>query len=215
LIFDMDGVLCDSEPLIAEAAACMFAERYGVTVDLEEFRPFVGTGEQRYLGGVAERHGLRLDSDTDKKRVYDLYLQRIPGRLRPVAGAVQMVGAARATGWRIALATSADEVKMHGNMREIGISTDEFDAIITGDQVTRKKPQPDIFLVAARALGLAPSECIVVEDAIHGVLAAKAAGMRCLALTTTFSETDLKAAGADWTAPDFTQLPEGCPLQSA
>src|SRR5512146_124494 len=84
VVFDMDGVLCDSEPFICEAATRMFAERYGLAVCREDFVPFVGAGENRYLGGVAEKHGVRLDLESDKKRTYDLYLQIIRGRLRPL-----------------------------------------------------------------------------------------------------------------------------------
>ena len=58
IIFDMDGVLCDSEPLIAEAAGRMFREKYGVPATPEDFQPFIGTGEDRFLGGVAEKYGV-------------------------------------------------------------------------------------------------------------------------------------------------------------
>ena len=82
IIFDMDGVLCDSEPFIAEAAAKMFAERHGTAVTPEDFHPFVGTGEDRFLGGVAEKYGVKLDMPADKDRTYAIYLDIIRGRLR-------------------------------------------------------------------------------------------------------------------------------------
>jgi beta-phosphoglucomutase-like phosphatase (HAD superfamily) len=70
------------------------------------------------------------------------------------------------------------------------------------------KPAPDIFLEAARRLGLEPSCCLVIEDAVSGVVAAKAAGALCLGLTTSFSADRLKEAAADWTAPDLASAPE-------
>ena len=77
VIFDMDGVLTDSEPLITEAAVAMFQEK-GLAVQPEDFRPFVGTGEDRYIGGVAEKYNFPLDIAAAKKRAYEIYLERVP-----------------------------------------------------------------------------------------------------------------------------------------
>src|SRR6185437_5723672 len=85
VIFDMDGVLLESEPFIAAAAVKMFAEK-GVAVAPEEFRPFIGTGEDRFLGGVAEARGVTLDMPRDKVRTYEIYLDLIAGRLEALPG---------------------------------------------------------------------------------------------------------------------------------
>src|SRR5512136_2214965 len=90
VIFDMDGVLTDSEPLINEAAVAMFRE-HGLAVQPEDFLPFVGTGEDRYLGGVAERYHFHLDIAAAKKRTYEIYLELVPQRLRAFPGATQFV----------------------------------------------------------------------------------------------------------------------------
>jgi len=71
------------------------------------------------------------------------------------------------------------------------------------------KPAPDIFVEAARRLGLEPRVCLVIEDAVAGVTAAKAAGSRCLGITSSFSADRLMAAGADWSAPDLESAPDG------
>jgi len=207
IVFDMDGVLCDSEPFICEAAVQMFRERHGAEVARSDFVPFVGAGEDRYLGGVAEKHGIRLDLEADKKFTYDRYLLLIRGRLRPLAGAAEFVAAARARGLRLAVATSADLVKLEGNLREIGLPAAAFDATVNGLEVARKKPAPDLFLEACRRLGVEPERGLVVEDAPNGIRAAKAAGCLCLGLTTSFAADALRAAGADWTAPDLASAP--------
>ncbi len=202
----MDGVLCDSEPLIAEAACRMFAERHGVRVTPADFHPFVGTGEDRYLGGVAEKYGVTLQRPGDKARVYEIYLELIPGRLRPLPGVTAFIASARAAGWRLAVATSADRIKMDGNLREIGLPAKTFDAVVTGEDIEHKKPAPDIFLLAARRIGVPPERCVVVEDAVSGVTAAKAAGARCLGLTGSYPAAALRAAGADWTADGLDRV---------
>ena len=209
VIFDMDGVLCDSEDFMAEAAAAMFVETYGVTVHPDEFRPFRGMGEDRYLGGVAKNHGITLDLAVDKNRAYGIFLQRIPGRLHPLPGAVEFIKSCRGRGLKLAVATSADRMKLNGMLPEIGLPHQLFDAIVTGSDVARKKPNPDIFLAAAKLIGLPAEQCLVVEDAASGVQAAKAAGSRCLALTTSLDAGTLCGLGADWVAADLAHVPAG------
>jgi HAD superfamily hydrolase (TIGR01509 family) len=204
VLFDMDGVLVDSESFIAEAAIAMLAERYRVAATREDFLPFIGMGENRFIGGVAEKYGVAIDIVPDKARTYELYFELIRGRLRELPGAVAFVRECRARGLRVAIATSADRNKLHANLREIGLSEADFDAVVDGLEIERKKPFPDIYLEAARRLGFGPETCLVVEDAVSGVKAAKAAGSACLALGGSFSEAELRAAGADWYARDLT-----------
>jgi len=204
VIFDMDGVLLDSEPFICKAACMMFAER-GLMVKPEDFVPFVGAGENRYIGGVAEKYDFPVDIVEVKRRTYEIYLDIIKGRLEPLPGVHEFLGACRKAGKKMALATSADYVKAEGNLREIGLPMSTFDAVITGDDVVHKKPHPEIFLTSAHKLGLDPRTCLVVEDAVNGVAAARDAGSRCLALTTSFSREQL--TGADWFAPTLAEAP--------
>ena len=207
VIFDMDGVLCDSERFIAEAGVAMFRETHGLTVSAEDFTPFVGTGENRYLGGVAQKYGVTLDLDRDKARTYAIYLEIIRGRLQPLPGVREFIADCRRRGLKLAVASSADRVKVEGNLREIQLPPSQFDTVVNGLDVTHKKPHPEIFLLAATHLGLTGPQCIVVEDAPNGVQAAKAAASRCLGLTTTFSAEELRRNGADWTAPDLAHVP--------
>jgi len=207
VIFDMDGVLLDSEPFICKAAMMMFAER-GLVVKPEDFLPFVGAGEDRFIGGVAEKYGFPLELQADKKRTYEIYLEIIKGQLYPLDGAVSFLETCRKSGKKMALATSADYIKMAGNLKEIGIHPSSFNAVITGENVIHKKPDPEIFILAAKRMGLTPGECLVVEDAVNGVRAAKASGGRCLALTTSFTQEELFAAGADWCAENLAKAPK-------
>jgi HAD superfamily hydrolase (TIGR01509 family) len=193
VIFDMDGVLTDSEPLISEAAIRMFSEK-GVAVQPEDFLPFVGAGEERYIGGVAEKYRLPLDLAAAKTRTYEIYLELVPTRLEAFPGAVNLVQSCRAAGLKVAVASSADRVKIEANLRKIGLPPDQWDAVVCAEDVQLKKPAPDIFLIAARKLEHAPSDCVVIEDAVNGVQAAKAAGMRCVAVAQSFGANKLQMA---------------------
>ena len=103
------------------------------------------------------------------------------------------------------MATSADEVKMKANLAEIGIPVETFDAAVNGLMIENKKPDPEIFITAARHLGLRPEECLVVEDAVNGVEAGKRAGARVLAIMSSFNREQLKEA--DWIVKDLTTYP--------
>ncbi len=204
VLFDMDGVLVDSEPFICQAAIAMFRE-HGLEVRESDFIPFVGTGENRYIGGVAEKYGFDLHKERDKARTYEIYEEITQGKLSPLPGTIEFISACRQAGLLLAVATSADEAKMLINLREIGIPASSFDTTVNGLQIERKKPYPDIYLMAAFLLGLDPSSCLVVEDAPSGLKAGKAAGSRCLGLTTSFPAEDLQLA--DWIADDLSCVP--------
>lgn len=204
VLFDMDGVLVDSEEYICKAAMEMFREK-GIMVKPEDFLPFVGTGENRYIGGVAEKFGLKIDISEAKATTYKIYKDITRGKLKPLPGAAGFIARCRKAGLRLALATSADRVKMDINLREIGLPVKDFDATVNGLEVERKKPFPDIYIAAASRIGLKTAECLVVEDAVNGVRAAKEAGCRCLAVTTSFSRSELSEA--DWICDSLLEVP--------
>ncbi len=195
VLFDMDGVLVDSEAYICRAGMAMFAEK-GYPVLAEDFLPFTGMGENRYLGGVAEKHKIPFDLEKDKARTYEIYAALVRGKLSPLDGVHDFIGKCKNRELKMAVASSADPVKVNINLKEIGLDSKLFQAVVTGLDIEHKKPAPDIFLKAAKLMGADPKRCLVVEDAISGVAAGKAAGARVLALTTSFSSREL--AGADW-----------------
>ena len=206
VLLDMDGVLVDTEELIARAAVEMFREK-GLQVTPEDFLPFVGTGEIRYLGGVAEKYHFPLDIPEAKKRVYEIYDEIARDGLKVLPGVRSFIEECRERGLKMAVATSADRVKMLINLREGDLPQSWFDALITAEDVTHKKPAPDVYLKAAEKLGLSPSHCLVVEDAPAGIEAGKKAGAHVLGLTTSFPPERLTAA--DWIARDLAHVPEG------
>jgi len=206
ILFDMDGVLVDSEEFICEAAIRMFKER-GLEVKAEDFVPFVGMGENRYLGGVAEKYHFPFDREKDKQRTYKIYGELTKGRLKALPGVYQFVVQCRKKGLKIAIATSADKVKLEINLQALQFPDGTIDATVNGLEVEHKKPDPEIYRVAAQKLGLRPEECLVVEDAVSGVKAGKAAGCRVLAVLTSFPAEKLNEA--DWVCTSLAEVPAG------
>ncbi|NLF19737.1 MAG: HAD-IA family hydrolase [Lentisphaerae bacterium] len=204
VIFDMDGVLTDSEPVIKEAAIAGLRE-FGIAPRPEDFEAFVGMGEDRYIGGVAQLHGLAY-VPAMKRRVYEIYLERVPGRVRAFPGVHDLVHDLRRRGLALAVASSADRIKVEATLKAIDLAPALFGAVLTGEAVEHKKPSPDIFLAAARRLGIDPADCCVVEDAVSGVRAAKAAGMRCVAVEQSFPAAVLAPAGPDCIRPSVAAV---------
>jgi beta-phosphoglucomutase len=207
ILFDMDGVLLDSEEFITQAGVLMFKEK-GFTVQGSDFKPFTGMGENRFLGGVAAHYNIPFDLQKDKARAYAIYGEITRGRLKPLRGVTEFIGRCRKRNLKLAVATSADEVKMLINLRETGLKEELFDTLVNGLEVVHKKPHPEIYLLAAKRLDLDPRECLVVEDAISGMKAAKAAGCKCLMLTTSFPADFFDQA--DWVVKDLTEAPDAC-----
>lgn len=190
VLFDMDGVLCNSEEPSRRAGVDVFAEM-GVDVTVDDFVPFMGTGEANFLGGVASVKGVKgFDTDVAKKRFFEIYLEKYakPNSGIGFPGAFELITQCKAKGLKVAVASSADRIKVDANLAAAGLSIQLFDAIVSADAFEKLKPAPDIFLSASNILNVPPSECIVIEDALAGLQAANAAKMRCIVVTTTLSE---------------------------
>jgi len=199
VLFDMDGVLCDSEELSRDAAVRLFADHYGTAVKASDFSAFTGTGEAAFLTGVAHLYGVPAwDAEVAKAQFFDIYLRRgYVARLTPFRGVAGLIERLKALGLRVAVASSADAIKVTANLNAIGLGVDAFDATTSGEEVVRKKPDPAVFFKAADKVGAAYGRCVVVEDAVAGVVAAKAAGMRCVGVSTSMPAAALVEAGAD------------------
>ncbi len=203
-LFDMDGVLFCSAPVTMRAATEVLAS-YGVTAQKEDFIPFFGAGEARFIGGVAEKYGVEYEPAM-KDKTYEKYLQYVQEGLLVYPGARTVLETLKAEGHALALCSSADRIKIEANMETAGIPLSVFDVIMSGNDVTRKKPSPDIFLIAAQKLLANPKDCVVIEDALTGIQAAKHAGMICVAVTNSFSREQLADAKPDFMIDSLSEL---------
>lgn len=204
VIFDMDGVLIDSE-LAMRVSAQEALKEYGVNAPAEDFDEFTGMGENRFVGGVAEKHGVPFRTEM-KDRAYELYGTTIKNLIVVYEGIAELIRSLKAEGRKIAVASAADRVKVLINLDCIGVTAADFNAVITGSVVSKNKPDPEIYLTAAAAIGADPATCIVNEDTPAGIRAAKAAGMLCVGITSTYSEEILRANGADYILPHTSGL---------
>lgn len=203
-LFDMDGVLVCSAPVTIRAALEVLSE-YGITAKREDFTPFIGAGEAQFVGGVAEQYGVAYTPEM-KDKTYEKYMVYAREGLQIYPNAKKVLELLKARGDRVALCSSADFIKIQANMAAADIPLATFDAIVSGNDTERKKPHPDIFLAAACQLGVAPSDCLVIEDAVNGIQAAKRAGMRCAAVTTSFSRARLTGEQPDFILDDLMDI---------
>ena len=205
VLFDMDGVLIESEWLMRATAIQALAD-YGVTARDEDFLEFTGCGEDRFVGGVAEKHGVPYDTAM-KERAYDYYGSRVRAEARVPRGVAEMLETLHSRGLKLAVCSAADLRKVRYNLEAVGVPESLFTALVTGSDVARKKPFPDIYLEGARRVGVAPENCLVVEDALSGIAAAHAAGMDAAAVPTTFSVEELQTqAHPEYLLDEIAQL---------
>lgn len=186
ILFDMDGVLIESEYLMRATAIQALAE-YGVQAQHEDFFEFTGMGEDRFIGGVAEKHGVTYTTAM-KELAYDYFGQRVKEEAHVPEGVKEMLQVLHDKGLVLAVCSAADLRKVRYNLMAIGVDENIFSALVTGSDVARKKPFPDIYLEGARRIGMDPKDCLVVEDALSGIQAAHAAGMDAVAVPTSFTK---------------------------
>lgn len=185
MIFDIDGTLVDNMHLHAEAFG-VFAERHGLPPLTKADRARLdGRRNSEIFPILFKRDVSREEWQAYEHEKEGLYRELSKGRLSPMKGLVALIARLQAESVAMALATSAPKPNVTHTLAELGMS-DTFPVIVRGDEVAKGKPAPDVFIEAARRLGVAAAECLVFEDAPMGIEAAQAAGMRVVALTTSF-----------------------------
>lgn len=191
LIFDMDGVLVDSAKPHFESW-CRLGCELGREVSEAQFWPTFGRQNRDVIPDLFEIHDAeRIERLSERKE--DLYRGIIRDRVPAMDGAVELIRACHGAGFKLAIGSSGPPENVDVVLRGMGVD-DLFDAKITSRQVTRGKPDPQVFVLAAEALGIPATRCAVVEDAPAGVRAALAAGMTAIALTGGHPTEQLRSA---------------------
>ena len=210
VLFDMDGTLVDNMSYHVQAWVAL-ARTLGLDehrAPAERFeREFAGKRNEEILAALLGRalppeEAQRL-ADEKEAHYRALYA---PHRVA-LRGAPELLGRLRDAGRPLAVSTAAPQANRDFVLGGLHLRP-FFSCVVGAEDVARGKPFPDIFLATARALGVEPAGCVVFEDAINGILAARAAGMFAVGVTTLVPEAALREAGAHWVTRDFASLPE-------
>jgi beta-phosphoglucomutase len=202
VIFDLDGVLVNTGPFHKQSWYDL-AAREGFQMSDELFYTTFGMQNYQIIPQLANRPLTRAEIDRLSDWKEARYRELIKGRLVLLPGVKDLLACLKASGFLLAVGSSTPRVNLDFMLDETSCH-DYFDAIVTGEEVKNGKPAPDTFLKAAEKLHLPPACCVVIEDAVQGIQAAKAAGMKVIAITTTRPKKDL--AAADRIIDSMTQL---------
>lgn len=193
ILFDLDGLMFDSEPHSLASWEAVLAER-GVTLDQLTIDSILGRRIDATARTLIDKYHLpdTVQGLADAKTEYQI--THLADKVKPMPGLIELLDEIDRRGLKKAVASSGLRRYVEAVLRANGL-LERFSVIVTGDQVAHGKPAPDVFLAAARALNVEPQHCLVLEDAPHGVLAAKAAGMTCLGVPDhSVAQLDLSQA---------------------
>ena len=180
VIFDMDGVMVHTAPQHFAAWRRVFAEMERELSE-EEFRGIFGRRNQEILRHVLGDRISKAQVEESGRRKEEYYRALVRGEVEAAPGFISLLTALKDNAFKIAVGTSAPRHNVQLILGELGI-TEELDAVVTGEDVERGKPDPETFLLAAQQCKVEPMRCVVFEDAVAGIQAARAAGMRCVGI---------------------------------
>jgi HAD superfamily hydrolase (TIGR01509 family) len=199
MIFDVDGLIGDTEPINAKVTIRILEEKFGLKgIRREDFTAGYGRGAEQYVKVGARAHGLEL-TDEQAHEAAEIREHRLAETVRKEGlpafpGVLNLIHAAlKEDGFRLAIATSATRELSEAILTAVKVPFERM-VYVSGSDVKKKKPDPQIFLIAIERLGLPAARCVVFEDAPSGVQAAKAAGARCIAVTNTVPADQLDGA---------------------
>lgn len=181
VIFDMDGVLVDTEPLADLHFSKFLKEKFSIKVEPEFFQRFRGSTSKHFWEIIIEEFDLDISADeiiTEARPRYLDFLKK--SNLKTISGVKELIENLLKVNIKIAVASSASTNRIKTILEIIKLS-DKFEIIISADDIKNSKPHPEIYLIAAKTLGVDSKDCIAIEDATNGVKSAKEAGMKVIA----------------------------------
>ena len=194
VIFDMDGVLSDSEPIYHNSLNQVLGEQGHALTDEDNFE-ILGTTVEYSWKWIIDRFGLEGSLDSWIARYDAIIVDNLRQHVEPSPGVYELLDGVVSRGLKLGLASSSQGKWVEALLTTLGIQ-DRFEAVVSGEMVTNGKPDPEIFLTAALRLDVDPTRCLVIEDSPHGISAGKSAGMKVVAVVTPLTK-DLDLSEAD------------------
>lgn len=194
VIFDMDGVLVDSAAAHYESWQRVAVERGAGPISEAQFKATFGGRNSEIIAAWFDETDIEKAKEIGRRKE-EIYREIIRGNVRSMPGATELIARLRRDGARLAIGSSGPPENIAMVCEAMGIGN-AFNAIVTGADVKRGKPEPDVFLLAAEKMGVVPGQAVVIEDAPLGVEAANRAGMKCVGLTSSHPAAALTEA--DW-----------------
>jgi beta-phosphoglucomutase family hydrolase len=192
VIWDMDGVIADTGPYHLKAWQETFSKR-GIEFTENDFRHSFGMRNDAIIPVILGKEIMREEIDRISYEKEAVFRRLIGGDIKPLPGVIALMKSLAEAGFKMALASSTPRENIRLVTGSLGIEK-YLESIAGAEDVQRGKPDPQVFLLAAEGLGVKLENCIVIEDAVAGVTAARRAGMRCLAVTTTHPRGSLREA---------------------
>lgn len=204
IIFDNDGVLVDSEYLSCYALNVLFENIFGVDIG-RDYSKVLGTSDEYAIKYYLKKHGInKFDLENLKIEKGKIYFEIAKDKLKTFPHLERLLLKLKDI-MILAVASSGSHEKIKFSLDQIKFKN-YFDYIFSTDDVSKGKPNPDLFLHTAKVMKLKVGECVVIEDSINGIKAAKSANMDVIGFTSSFSEEELKGAGADIVISSFEEL---------
>ncbi len=192
VIWDMDGVIADTALYHRQAWQEALLKR-GINFTEEDFRRGFGQRNEEIIRHILGEQVSQDEINAIANEKEEGFRRRVGNNLKPLPGVMELMKALAECDFKMALASSTPLENILLLNEGLGIAQ-YFQAIVSADDVTEGKPSPQAFLLAAQKMGIEPRNCLVIEDAVAGVTAAKRAGMRCLAVTNTNPRVSLVEA---------------------
>lgn len=211
VIFDMDGTIINAEDYHYQSWKEILAKQR-IPFSRSEFNTMIGTSNEGFVD-ILRKKGLAGEKEDIIQQKFTIYLSKVRKKAPPlINGFTQFFEDIKASGMKTAIATSEPKIVLDAIIKGHPLLK-KIDEIVSGEEVLKTKPDPTLFFYAADKIRVNFYDCIVFEDSLSGVKAAKAAKMFCVALSTSYSEKKLKEAGADKVIKDFTKITVGDLLQ--
>jgi beta-phosphoglucomutase family hydrolase len=181
VIFDMDGVISDTQKLHARVESELL-KRHGINLEPDEItRRYAGIPDEVFLSDISKIYGVSIDIEQFADEKWRLMIETAQEGVDPIPGALELIAMLWKAGFKLAVASSSIKAFIDTVLDILDIKR-YFEAVVSVEDVLRGKPNPDIFLLAAKLMGVNPTDCVVIEDAVSGIKAAKKAGMKTILL---------------------------------